>query len=181
MEARIGQMRCLKHTERYMQAVNAAANVIQTDKVPGNVVQEAYVVKGNSYMELNRHDEAKESFTAAARIASNEMSAEAKYNLALIEFRKGNYNKCEELIFEYVNHITSYEYWLAKMFILLADNYSQTGDVFQAKHTLQSIIDNYDGDELLTVARERLRDIEKQEETRQEILKKEDDSFEIDF
>ncbi len=182
MEARIGQMRCLFHTERYEQAVNAAGNVIQTDKAPDNVIQEAYMVKGNSSMKLNRFDEAKIHFTEAKEIASNEMSAEAKYNLAYIEFRKGDYDECEELILEYVNHITSYEYWLAKMFILLADNYSQTGNLFQAKHTLQSIIDNYEGDELLAIAREKLKDIEKQEKAgEEEELKKEDKSFEIDF
>jgi len=43
---------------------------------------------------------------------------------------------------------------------LLADNYTQKGNLFQARHTLQSIIDNYDGPELASVARKKLEEIE---------------------
>ncbi len=181
MEARIGQMRCHYNTERFNQAINAAKSVVQTDKVPDNILQEAFLIKGNSSLNLNQLDQAKDYFLSASEKASNEMSAEAKYNIALIEFRKGNYEKCEELIFEYINHITAYEYWLAKMFILLADNYSQQGNVFQAKHTLQSIIDNYDGDELVAMAKNRLENIEEQEQVDKDRMKDEEESFEIDF
>jgi hypothetical protein len=41
---------------------------------------------------------------------------------------------------------SSYEYWVAKTFVLMADNYSAQSNAFQAKATLESIIQNYDGD-----------------------------------
>ena len=181
MKARIGQMRCSFNIQQFENAIEAAEIVIQTDKVRDNIIQEAYSIKGNSLMKLDQLDEAKDNFFRVTELASNQMSAEAKYNLALIEFRKGNYEKCEELIFDYVNQITAYEYWLAKMFILLADNYSQKGNLFQAKHTLESIIDNYDGEELLMVAREKLETLERQKEAEEETLEEDEESLEIDF
>jgi TolA-binding protein len=51
----------------------------------------------------------------------------------------------------------NYDYWVAKTFILLADNYVKLKDNFQAKATLQSIIENYKGnDDVLPTAKQKL-------------------------
>lgn len=50
----------------------------------------------------------------------------------------------------------SSDYWLAYSFILWADIYYARGNNLQAKQTLQSIIDNYDGEDLVGVARQKL-------------------------
>ena len=41
---------------------------------------------------------------------------------------------------------SSFEYWVAKGFITMAEAYRGKGDNFQAKATLESVIDNYDND-----------------------------------
>ena len=53
---------------------------------------------------------------------------------------------------------TSHQYWLAKSFILLSDILIRQKDDFQAKQTLQSIIENYSitTDEIISDANERL-------------------------
>jgi TolA-binding protein len=56
-----------------------------------------------------------------------------------------------------------YDYWYAKSFILLADCYAKTGDYFQAKSTLQSIIDKYEGAELVQIAKDKLKAIQEME------------------
>ena len=54
----------------------------------------------------------------------------------------------------------SHDYWVAKSFILLADNYVAMKDTFQAKSTLQSVIDNYEGkDDILPTAKEKLNQL----------------------
>jgi hypothetical protein len=54
----------------------------------------------------------------------------------------------------------SYDYWVAKSFLLLADNYIALKDNLQAKSTLLSLIDNYDGkDEIVPAAKEKLQKI----------------------
>ena len=51
----------------------------------------------------------------------------------------------------------NHNYWVAKAYILLADNYVKLKDTFQAKATLQSIVDGYRGDDdILTTARQKL-------------------------
>jgi hypothetical protein len=56
-----------------------------------------------------------------------------------------------------VKNLPNYDYWVTKTFILLADNYVALNDTFQAKATLQSIIDNYKGDDdILPTAKQKL-------------------------
>jgi len=49
---------------------------------------------------------------------------------------------------------------VAKAFVLLADTYIQQNDLFQAKATLQSLIDNYDGKDIIDQCKSRLAIIE---------------------
>ena len=46
-----------------------------------------------------------------------------------------------ELVFDYSEGFSAYDYWYGSMFLLLAENYIQLGEIFQAKATLQSILD----------------------------------------
>jgi TolA-binding protein len=157
VEARIGQMRSLEKLGRMEEARQAAKAVIETDKVAENTLQEAWLTHGKAALQLNQMDEAAGSFERVRAFPKNQMAAEAMYNLALIAFRKGDYEGSEKMIFDFVNDITAYDYWLAKTFLLLADNYMETGNAFQARHTLQSILDNYKGEEILEQARQRMQ------------------------
>jgi len=49
-------------------------------------------------------------------------------------------------------------YWLAKTFILFGDIYKSKGNYFQAKHTYQSIVDNFEG-ELKEVAIQKVKEV----------------------
>src|SRR5258708_19682246 len=70
-------------------------------------------------------------------------AAEAKYNIANIEYMKGHYKASQKTCFDLVKELPNYDYWVAKTYILLADDYTGMKDNFQAKATLKSIIDNY--------------------------------------
>lgn len=62
------------------------------------------------------------------------------------------------MCFDLAKEMPNYDYWVAKTFILLADNYVKLKDTFQAKATLQSIIDNYKGnDDILPLAQQKLQ------------------------
>jgi hypothetical protein len=47
------------------------------------------------------------------------------------------------MCFDLAKEMPNYDYWVAKTYILLSDTYVGLKDAFQAKATLQSIIDNY--------------------------------------
>ena len=87
-------------------------------------------------------------------------AAEAKYNIAALQFAKGEFKNSQKACFDLINNMPSYDYWVAKTFILLADNYLALKDKLQAKSTLLSIIDNYEGkDEIVDTAKQKLAKI----------------------
>lgn len=169
--AREGKMRAYFQLERHADAMKAAGVVIGTDKIPPEAEQAAQLIRGKSAMALNRQDEAREALTKVKNIAENQRAAEAMYLLALITFREGSYDLAEEQIFGYVNRLSAYDFWLARTFLLLADVYLEKDNSFQAKHTLQSIIDNYEGEDIRREAMNRLKfieELEKMESTPQD-------------
>ena len=96
-----------------------------------------------------------------------------------IAYRDEDYTSCESLIMELVKQKPSYDYWLAKGILLLGDNFTAQKDYFNAKHSVKSILDNYDGykkDEILAEAVQKIEYIqnlelnEMQEQPEQEEL-----------
>lgn len=89
------------------------------------------------------------------------VGAESKYLLAFLQYQRKEYKTSQKTIFELVK-MESFDYWVAKGFLLLAEDYVALKDNFQAKSTLQSIIDNYKGnDEILPSAKARLEQLSK--------------------
>lgn len=86
------------------------------------------------------------------------VGAEAQYNLGQLQYEAGEYDRAIESAFEVINNMASNDYWVAKSFILLADAYAGKGDDLQARSTLESIIDNYEGeDDVIPTAKEHLQ------------------------
>lgn len=93
----------------------------------------------------------------AALKSQTVVGAEARYRVGQLQYEAGEYDNAIESAFDVINNLGSYEYWVAKSFILLADAYAGKGDDFQAKSTLESIIENYEGeDDIVPSAKERL-------------------------
>ena len=111
----------------------------------------AYLVKADTTMALKE-------FTEVVSKTQTIAAAEAKYNIANLQYLKGDFKASQKTAFDLINKMPSYDYWVAKSFILLADNYLALNDVFQAKSTLQSILDNYEGknDDIIPTAKEKL-------------------------
>ena len=88
------------------------------------------------------------------------MTAESKYYLAEIEFKANNFKECQKIIFEIQKQVPSYDFWIAKGFILLGDTYMAQNDSFQAKETYKSIVENYekglnDPEDIVTIAKQK--------------------------
>jgi TolA-binding protein len=86
------------------------------------------------------------------------IGAEAKYIMAELQYKKREYKKSLATAFDLTNKMPSHDYWVAKTYILIADNYVAMKDIFQAKSTLQSVIENYENkeDDILALATEKL-------------------------
>jgi len=75
------------------------------------------------------------------------------YHLAYLAFYEGDYEVSKQIIFEQSRLLPLYKNWLGKSFIVLAKNYWEEEDVFQATHTLEQLILNIDDEVTLKEAR----------------------------
>ena len=180
LEARAGQMRCFYFTKQFNSSIDYAMLVLGSDKASENQKVEAHIMIARSAYEMDSLGIAYNEFERTANMTQSEMGAEAKYSMAYIKYKQKDYEACTNQIYGLVNETPSYEYWVAKSFILLADVSIKTSDVLQAKATLQSIIDNYKGESLLKIAKERLAIIIRKEQEDNEINELEEIEIEFD-
>ena len=119
-------------------------------------------------MSFGNNDNAAIWFKKVVALSTDVDKAEAGYKLCEIHYLKDEYKQAEAEIFSYLKQKPSYDYWLAKGFILLADVYVKLEDNFQAKATLQSVIDGYttDKDDIKTIAQSKLDAIVAAEEAK---------------
>jgi len=155
-EALIGQMRCNFQLARYGLALQSSQKLLLSEKLPADLESEAHLTAGKSALALKNSDLAKKEFEETVKSSQGDVGAEAKYNLAAIEFDNADMNSAEKSLMALSKDYASSDYWVAKGFILLADVYVKKGNTFQAKQTLQSIIDNYEGEDLKNLARTKL-------------------------
>jgi len=171
-----GQMRSNYQLALYQTTIENARKLLGKEKLPEELIAESHLTIAKSALAVDSVNLGVSELKEVGKITKSEMAAEAKYLLAEHYFNIANYEESQKIAFDLINQIPSYDYWVAKAFILLADNYLKTGNVHQAKYTLKSIIDNYKGDDLKKIAQDKLDKIvadEKAEEQRKadELLK----------
>ncbi|MDZ4845012.1 MAG: tetratricopeptide repeat protein [Chitinophagales bacterium] len=167
--ANLGLMRCafqLQKMEDLKQYATAVLN--SSDAMPEHNIEAEFYL-GKAAFAAADYEQAGKFFKKTAESTTTVIGSEAKYRIAEISFIKGNFtqsmNECKVMVEQKPTH----EYWRVKGFILLADNYHKLGNIFQAKATLQSIVDNYKGEELKQIAQDKLNAILDEEKTKQKL------------
>jgi tetratricopeptide (TPR) repeat protein len=166
LKARLGIMRANFALKRPAETVKAAIELLATENITELMKREANYKLAKSYYLLDEDNEAYKYFDILANDTKSVEGAESKYFKAQILYNQGKYDEAENEIMDFISKNTPHQYWLAKSFILLSDVYLAKDDMFQAKHTLKSIIDNYNNhdDGILEEAQKKIAKIEKKEQ-----------------
>lgn len=151
-----GQMRCYYRLKNYASAILAAQKLLSEGKASADLTNEAHFIMGQSYLAQEDLTQAEYEFTFCNKLTGTATGAEASYHLASIAFQTGRMAEAEERVYALSDKFAAYDYWVARGFILLSDVFLKNGNEFQARQTLQSVIDNYKGPELGAVAKEKL-------------------------
>jgi TolA-binding protein len=166
-----------ENTLMYARYVKEYEKSSAEDKAKANLYAgKAHMLKGDLKT-------ARKEFDEAVSNSQTIVGAEAKYSIGKLQYEAGEYKAAQETAFDLIKNMPSYDYWVARSFILLADCYTKLKDEFQAKSTLQSIIENYEGDDdILPAAKERLEKItgKKSDTKKVDDKKKKSDSTKVD-
>ncbi|MBK8949758.1 MAG: tetratricopeptide repeat protein [Flavobacteriales bacterium] len=156
LAAKVGRMRCLRELGRPDDAAQAAEKVLLEPGISADLKAEAGLLAAARALNTNELDKAYTAYKAVAQASTNAFGAEARYHMAYVRFMQQRGRDAEQEVFQLVQKYPSYEHWKARGFILLGDVYMQLNDPFQAKATLQSVIDHVQDPALVQQARTRL-------------------------
>jgi TolA-binding protein len=178
-DAQVALMREYTASENRDKAIEYAGKVLKNESSTDNIKQEANLVLARNYLSLFDWEQARSYYTSVSAGTENEMAVEAKYSLAYILYVQQKYDESIKEVYAFIKKFSSYKKWVTKGMLLLADNFIAKGDLFQAKYLLNTVIDNYKGEDLKQQAIEKLKSLEKSE-TPAESAKPEQDII-IDF
>ncbi len=156
-EAVQGLMIANFETKNYQKAIAQAERLATLDGVIPESSPKALLIKAKSQRELNQSSQAELTLTALVADYKTEQGAEGLYWLAFAMQEKGDITQSNELIFDQSGPFANYGYWYGRVFLLLADNYLKSGEEFQAKATLESVVVNATNEEIKQMAQSKLQ------------------------
>lgn len=130
--------------------------ILKEDWKPVGVEEAVWLIKGKSFLNKKEYAQAMDEFVKVINGPTDIRGAEAKYYLALTFHEQGVYKRSLETLFDLNRNYGSYDFWIGKSFLLIADNYVMLDELLQARATLQSIIDNSPDPAVIAQAKQKL-------------------------
>ncbi|MFC7000001.1 tetratricopeptide repeat protein [Rufibacter roseus] len=158
--ALMGLMKSFYFTNDFNNTILIADELIARGNATLNAYNSAMLFRGKASYALGRLDQAVKEFTTAATSATDVNGAEAHYLVSEILFKQQKYKEALDQAFSFSNSFANYDYWLGKTFLLIADVYMAQNEDFQAKSTLESIINHSPEKEIVEAAKQKLADLE---------------------
>jgi len=129
--------------KNYSKAVDYAELVLQNSKLEARIKSDAHVIIARSAMQTNMETKAREAYKKVEEIASGELKAEALYYSAYFENKDGSYRVSNQIIQKIAANYATHKYWAAKGLIIMATNFYELKDAYQATYILESVIKNF--------------------------------------
>ncbi|MBX5438655.1 MAG: tetratricopeptide repeat protein [Thermoflavifilum sp.] len=138
-------------------------------------------ITGNYYLAMAFHhtqqcDSAMTYFKKVVQMTKSVMGAASRYYIADCLLQQQQLKEAEKAAFEVIRSTPSYDYWIAKAYVLLGDIFAAEKDYFNAKATLQSVVDNCQIPEIRDSARQKLQQVMAAEQASSKIIRNPDAS-----
>lgn len=156
-EAYSGLMNSYFYTESFDSASFYADKVIALGNITADSEASAMLIQSKSLLRQNKSQDAEDALISLVNEYKTVQGAEALYLLALHFHEQEKFVQSNETIFDFSSPFGMYDFWYGKSFILLAKNYVKLGEAFQAKATLESIVEKSANEEIKKEANELLR------------------------
>jgi len=156
LEALRGLVRSDYQTKDFTEANNTAKELLTKKGLSTDDKAIANLVLGKSLQADNQCEQAIAAFKEVASINKSAWGAEARYEIANCHFILNQLPVAEKAALEVIKVTGSYDYWVAKAYILLGDIYLKEKDYFNAKATYKSVADNATIPELKKEAQDKL-------------------------
>ena len=141
--AQANLMRSYYETKEYSNAVIYAEKVIANPKTDNKIKSDAQIIVARSAIKSNDEAKAKVAYSKLLGIAKGELAAEALYYDAYFKNKDKKYLDSNKVVQKTAKDYSGYPYFGAKSLIVMAKNYFQLNDSYQATSILSSVIENF--------------------------------------
>jgi TolA-binding protein len=141
--AQANLMRSYYETKEYSNAVIYAEKVIANPKTDNKIKSDAQIIVARSAIKSNDEAKAKVAYSKLLGIAKGELAAEALYYDAYFKNKDKKYLDSNKVVQKIAKDYSGYPYFGAKSLIVMAKNYFQLNDSYQATSILSSVIENF--------------------------------------
>lgn len=172
-----GIMKTSHALQQYDAVTQHALLIIEQGNVTVNATQQAALYLGRAAMQRGEQQKATDHFKQVIERSKDSYAAEAQYLLAKIHYEAGDYKQSLETLFELNKQFSTYQAWTNQAFLLIADNYMALDELFQAKATLQSIIEHATDEAIIASAKQKLASLAQQVNSAAKLAKEEDSEF----
>ncbi|MGB5322684.1 MAG: hypothetical protein WBN12_10470, partial [Lutimonas sp.] len=150
--------------KNFETAVQYAETVSQQPKLEPQILSDAQIIIARSAFETGDFLKAQDAFKLVEETASGELKAEAIYYDAFFKNDEGNYKLSNVSVQKLASEFSSYRYWGGKGLVIMAKNFYELEDAYQATYILESVIDKFsDYNDLAEEARIELNKIKTKE------------------
>ena len=147
-------------TNDYENTKRIANELISQGSAALNAYNTALLYKAKSTYAQGNLEQALAEFKDAAAKTTGVTGAEAQYMISKILYEQKKYKESLDAAFEFNNKYSNFDLWLGKSFLIIADNYIAQKETFQAKATLNSIIENSPVKVVVAEAKQKLAALE---------------------
>jgi len=144
-EVNIGLMQAYNRLEQRNNAYQYAEKVLRQTQVDASISNEAEFLQAMKQFETGDGSSAYNALDRVAAKMRDQWGAEARYSMALILYRQMQYERSTDAAYRVADETPAEDDWVARAFILVARNYQGQDEIFQAKATVESVIENYSG------------------------------------
>lgn len=155
-----GLMEAYYQAGQYDSVIVYAGNILEKGTFSANAQNRAQLLTGKAYLKKGDTQDATDYFLNTVNTAKDANGAEAQYLIAEILYNQGKYEQSIEALYNLNENFGIYEEWIGKSFLLIAENFVAMDEMFQAKATLNSVIEKSPVDEIVSKAKARLLELE---------------------
>lgn len=128
---------------KYNEAVSYAEKVLANPDAEKSAKNDAQVIIARAAMRTGNEDRAKRAYAEVQKSATGELAAEALYYDAYFKHKAGSYQASNDAVQRLAKDYSGYKLFGAKGLVLMAKNFYQLGDAYQATYILDNVIKNF--------------------------------------
>ena len=136
-------MKLYYESKDYQNSVLYAEKVLANPKTDDKVQSDAQIIIARAAIETGDEAKAKIAYAKVMTIAKGELAAESLYYDAYFKNKENKYELSNTAVQKLAKNYSSYKYFGAKGLVLMAKNFYELKDSFQATYILENVIKNF--------------------------------------